>query len=286
MILRFILFALMGVGIIGFTGVAWMASHPTNEAIAAATPLVPATKIKVVTINRAVRAGVLLKSDDIGGREIASDLLSPGYAEDTPEARRALIGAMVRRPMVPGDPLLPADVARPKDSGFLASVVAPGMRAVTVGVDAVSGTAGLIWPGDHVDVILLQTNDDQTKPIGRRIVSETILRAARVVAIDQQLAQGAEPGAKEAPPARTITLEVDPRQAERLAVAARLGKLSFTVLASEALPADAIAAPSSSKPVYAGEVSSAFPDEAKAQPLNATVIKVFSGTNKPEEYQF
>ena len=70
------------------------------------------------------------------------------------------------------------------------------------------------------------------------------------------------------------------------AVAARLGRLSFTVLASESLPADATAAQATSKPVYAGEVSSAFPDEAKAQPLNVTVIKVFSGTNKPEEYQF
>jgi len=286
MILRLILFALMGIGIIGFTGVAWMASHPTNEAIAAATPLVPATKIRVISINRAVRAGVLLKPDDIGGRELTSDQLSPGYAEDTPEARRSLIGAMVRRPMVPGDTVMPGDVARPRDSGFLASVIAPGMRAVTVGVDAVSGTAGLIWPGDHVDVILLQTNDDQTKPIGRRIVSETILRAARVVAIDQQLAQGAEPGAKETPTARTITLEVDPRQAERLAVAGRLGKLSFTVLASESLAADATAAPVVSKPVYAGEVSGAFPDEVKAQPLNPSLLKVFSGTNKPEEYQF
>ena len=100
------------------------------------------------------------------------------------------------------------------------------------------------------------------------------------------MAQGAEPGAKEAAPARTITLEVDPRQAERLAVAARLGRLSFTVLASDSLPGDATVVPQQSKPVYAGDVSSAFPDEAKPLPMNATVIKIFSGTNKPEEYQF
>jgi len=284
MFLRFLLFALMGVGIIGFTGVAWMASHTTNDAVAAA-PLVPATKIKVVTINRAVRAGTLLKSDDIGGREIVADQLAPGYAEDTPEARRALIGSMVRASMVPGDVILPTNVARPRDSGFLAAVVAPGMRAVTVSVDAVTGTAGLIWPGDHVDVILLQATDDLTRPIGRRVVSETILRAARVVAIDQQLAQGAEPGAKEAPAARTITLEVEPREAERLAVAARLGRLSFTVLAAEGMNGDAQAS-TSAKPVYAGEVSSAYPEESKPVPPPASVLKVFSGSNKPEEYQF
>ena len=284
MFLRFLLFALMGVGIFGFTAVAWIASHPVNDAVAATTPLVPATKLKVVTIARPVRGGTLLKSDDIGGREIPSDQLGPGYAEDSPEARRALIGAMVRTTMQPGDPILPSNIARPHDSGFLASVVAPGRRAVTVAVDAVSGTAGLIWPGDRVDVILLQTTDDVTKPIGRRVASETILHAVRVVAIDQQLAQGAEPGAKEGPAARTITLEVEPRQVEQLAVAARLGKLSFSVLAAE--PAIEPSSGPGRAPVYAGEVSNAYPEESKAQPPAASIIRVFSGTNKPEEYQF
>ncbi len=285
MILRFLLFALMGVGIVGFTGVAWIASRPAaNEAVAAA-PLVPTTKLKVVTIARPVRAGTLLKSDDITGREIPTDQLPAGYSEDTPDARRALIGAMVRNSIAPGDPILVSNIARPHDSGFLAAVVAPGMRAVTVAVDAVTGTAGLIWPGDHVDVLLLQTTDDVTKPIGRRVASETILHGVRVVAIDQQLAQGAEPGAKDAPAARTITLEVEPRQAERLAVAARLGRLSFTVLASDSGSADASLA-DNSKPVYAGEVSSAYPEESKPVPPPAAILKVFSGTNKPQEYQF
>ena len=286
MILRFLLFAMMGVGIVGFTAVAWIASHPvTNEAVAAAAPLVPATKVKVVTVARQVRAGTLLKSEDIAGREVFSDQLAAGFSEDTPDTRRALIGAMVRNSMVPGDLILVTNVARPHDSGFLAAVVAPGMRAVTVAVDAVTGTAGLIWPGDHVDVILLQTTDDVTKPIGRRVVSETILRGARVVAIDQQLAQGAEPGAKDAPAARTITLEVEPRQAERLAVAARLGRLSFTVLATDSGVADP-ALGTNGKPVYAGEVSSAYPEESKPVPPAASILKVFSGANKPEEYQF
>ena len=140
MFLRFLLFALMGVGIIGFTGVAWMASHTTNDAVAAA-PLVPATKIKVVTINRAVRAGTLLKSDDIGGRDIVADQLAPGYAEDTPEARRALIGSMVRASMVPGDVILPTNVARPRESGFLAAVGADYLVDIATDPSYASPTA-------------------------------------------------------------------------------------------------------------------------------------------------
>jgi pilus assembly protein CpaB len=45
------------------------------------------------------------------------------------------------------------------------------MRATTVGVNAVGGSAGLIWPGDHVDVILTQVTDDPTLPAARRASS-------------------------------------------------------------------------------------------------------------------
>ena len=65
-------------------------------------------------------------------------------------------GAMVRRSLAPNEPILAGDVLNPGDRGFLAAVLGTGMRAVTVGVDPVSGTAGLIWPGDHVDVVLTQ----------------------------------------------------------------------------------------------------------------------------------
>ena len=110
---------------------------------------------------------------------------------DTPAAARELAGSMVRRSLQPQEVLLPADLLRPGDHGFLAAVLRPGMRATTVGVDAVSGTAGLIWPGDHVDVILTQVNEDQSLPAAHRASAETVLADVRVIAIDQQLMQGA-----------------------------------------------------------------------------------------------
>ena len=63
---------------------------------------------------------------------------------------------MVRQTLLQHQVILPADIMRPGDHGFLAAVLTPGRRATSIGVDAVSGTAGLIWPGDHVDVILTQ----------------------------------------------------------------------------------------------------------------------------------
>ena len=65
-----------------------------------------------------------------------------------------------------------ADVLRPRDRGFLASVLAPDSRAISINVDAESGVSGLIWPGDYVDVVLTQVND-KADP-AHRALSETV----------------------------------------------------------------------------------------------------------------
>ena len=44
-----------------------------------------------------------------------------------------------------------------------------------------SGTAGLIWPGAHVDVILTQSLDDTKVPAARRVAAETVLQEGDLV---------------------------------------------------------------------------------------------------------
>ena len=140
---------------------------------------------------------------------------------------------MIRRSLGEGQPIIPADVVRPGDQGFLAAVLGPNMRAITVAVDAVSGTAGLIWPGDRVDLILTQALDNPTLTAGRRVAAETVLSDARVIAIDQQIVQGQAPEGTVTPATRTATLEVTAAAAERVLVAARLGKLALSVLSAD-----------------------------------------------------
>jgi len=82
---------------------------------------------------------------------------------------------MVRQSLPAGTPILPGAVIRPGDHGFLAAVLRPGMRAVSVGVDAVTGTAGLIWPGDRVDLLLTQSLSGANLPPGRQVAAETVL---------------------------------------------------------------------------------------------------------------
>jgi pilus assembly protein CpaB len=164
------------------------------------------------------------------------------------------------------------------------------MRATTVGVDAVSGAAGLIWPGDHVDVLLTQTLDDPSVPLGQRIAAELVLRDCRVIATGQQLVQGTITADGKAPPpaATTVTLEVTPEEAERVAVATRLGPLSLVVISSESAPVTAqtpAEEAAANQPVWADEVSPAL-SNLHAAPSVAAIVHVFQGSDGSQDYKF
>ena len=66
----------------------------------------------------------------------------------------AFAGWVARDPFVPGEPVTEAKIVSPGSRGFLAAVLAPGMRAVSVPVTATSGISGFVFPGDQVDILV------------------------------------------------------------------------------------------------------------------------------------
>lgn len=141
-------------------------------------------------------------------------------------------GAVVRLPLVAGEPLTPDRIVVPGDRSFLAAVLHPGMRAASVAVTAISGTSGFIFPGDRVDVLL--THVLPPEPVegaaapqsnAPRHATETVLRDLRVLAIDQKI----ENKASEVVVAHTATLEVTDKQSETLALIAEMGKLTLSL---------------------------------------------------------
>ena len=274
--------ALLAAIVLGFGGlliVAWIGLQlPAKPPVAAVATVAPITA-KILVAAQPLHAGTLLKYDDIQPHDLLVSEVPAGARADTPQERAELVGSMVRRSLQPQEVLLPADVLRPGDHGFLAAVLEPGMRAATVGVDAVSGTAGLIWPGDHVDVLLTQVNDDQTLPAAHRASAETVLGDVRVIAIDQQLMQGATGNSTDQGATHTVTLEVTEAQARRVALAARLGHLSLIVRAADALPGTQDDKPETT---WGGDVSPALnPGRTVGR-----VIRIYRGTTEDKESRF
>jgi pilus assembly protein CpaB len=281
MLLRVGFFFMMALGLIGFGTVAWISTRPPPSA---KTVVVTPTTISVLTAARPVHAGVLLKPEDIGTRPVpVNDPAAAGSMHDSPDTRSALVGSMVRRSLSAGDVLRDVDLMRLGDHGFLAAVLEPGMRAVTIAVDNTTGSAGLIWPGDRVDLILTQSIQDTSVPLGRRVAAETVLSNARVIAIDQQIIQGAAPTNSDNAQ-RTVTLEVTEQEAQRISVAIRLGRLSLSVRSAEK---SQVAGGESSSPqmTWASDVMPALGAAAPpATPDN--IVRVFQGAGDVKEFKY
>jgi pilus assembly protein CpaB len=136
-------------------------------------------------------------------------------------------GAVVRKAVKAGKTLSPDDITKAGDGGFLSAVLEPGMRAVSIAVTATTGAAGFIAPGDRVDLIVthrIKTGRSEGATEDT-VISETFVRDVRVVAVDQSL----NTPENKAAIAKNVTVEVNESQAEQIAVAIEMGKISMAL---------------------------------------------------------
>ncbi len=277
MALRITFFALMALGLLGLGAIAFVATHPARPTIAAVAPR-PVTE-RVLVASRAIRAGSLIKPEDLTAKAIPIAQRQPSESLDTPAMRRALTGSMVRRSLTAGEPVRRDELLRPGDHGFLAAVLKPGMRAVTVGVDDITGTAGLIWPGDKVDLILTEKISNPAITQGQSIVAETVLSDVRVIAIDQRLIEGAAAG-EPTRQAHTVTLEVTEAEAQKVQVAVRLGRLSLSVRSAQNVAGIA----PGHRATWASDVSPALASVSHSPP--GGVMNIWQGAANAQEFKF
>lgn len=137
-----------------------------------------------------------------------TDLFGP----DKQEKRTVLRG------IEPGELVLTAKVSGFGQNARVATQVTAGKRAFTIPIDAVRGVAGLIVPGDRVDILL-------TRTINKSPTTSVILQDVPVIATDQR----SNKENTRARVAKTATVEVDPTQAAKLTLAQSVGKLTLTL---------------------------------------------------------
>jgi pilus assembly protein CpaB len=227
---RTILVAFLAIALAGATALyarSWLQNQQAS--VATATVVEPAAEMppppppaEVLVAAFDLPAGVLVKPEDLRWQAWPVDSVPPSYVVKGRRDIGEFAGAVVRRGLGLGEPVTDSLLVRPGDRGFLAAVLDPGKRAISVPVNSASGNAGLIFPGDRVDLILTHRIGDGE--VGR-LASETVLQDVRVIAIDQKVDD--QQGAALQP--RTATLEVTPKEAEVVSVVLELGKLSLSL---------------------------------------------------------
>jgi pilus assembly protein CpaB len=227
---RVLLFAVAAIASAGATAYlvqGWLNHQRAEFARSAKAPAQKPASTAVLVARRALPAGTFVKPDDVRWQPWPEGSIDASYVQQGQRDPASFTGAVVRRGIVAGEPITEARVVKPGDRGFLAAVLNPGSRAVSVPVTVSSAISGLVFPGDRVDLILSHRSGEQSE--GNKadtiLASETVLTNVRVIAIDQstddQKSNRAIP--------KTATLEVTPRQAEMVMVAAELGKLAFSL---------------------------------------------------------
>lgn len=221
---------LIGFAIVMAVVTALLARSLMSDAPAPATAAEAAApaSLKVLVAGVNLSTGRILVRQDMVWQSWPDNRLHDSYLVEGKFDPETMVGNVVRFPIRAGEPVTRAGTVARGERGFLAAALQPGMRAVTVGITQVSGISGFIFPGDRVDVIL--NHEVEVSDSENRLASETVVQNVRVLAVDTRTeVQSAGPDAPQAQIGKTVTLEVTPKIAEKIALIERLGNLTLAL---------------------------------------------------------
>lgn len=173
--------------------------------------------------------GAVVSTETMAIRKIPSEYIS--RATVTPDTFDMVVGSSLKIPMRKGEPLLQSSVVGADKSTFSGKIKA-GWRAITFPVDEVNSIAGLLQPGDRVD-LLLTVKSAEASSGGTPQHEQTIclLQDVAVLATGQDLRPASLEDSKGRDGGRfsTATVELSPSDASKMIVAQQAGKISATL---------------------------------------------------------
>jgi pilus assembly protein CpaB len=248
------------------------------QQVQAVQPAKEEPKKKVFVAVKALPMGTILKPEDLKSIPWPENALDPTFIQDGATSAANMAGKVVKVAVLANQPITNTSIVGPGERGFLAAVLKPGMRAVSVQVNPTTGVAGFIFPGDRVDMLLSHEVTGANGTLLRG--SETVLENIRVIAVDQ-ITNDTD---KIAGIRSTVTIEVQPKFVELINVSKKLGEISLSLrplAQTDSEKADLASKidPATGKPVAAADMKSSDEQEPKMPPLaerSLTVDREFS----------
>lgn len=200
----------------------------------------PIAGLRVLVASKNVEAGSRIGPESLEWRDWTQAAVSPNFVQQSqrPTAIQDFTGAVARQAIVAGEPIVAERVVKAGDQGFMAAIVRPGFRAVSVKVSQESAASGFILPNDRVDVILTRkvTMPGLSGSSNEQVRSGVVLQDVRVLAIDQTYKQKAGDDQEATTKPGVALLELSPRDCELLAMADEMGDLSLALRSVENQP--------------------------------------------------
>lgn len=204
-----------------------MGEEKPQVAQTASAPAIAMDRVLVATQDLSYGAEIV--QEQVKWLDWPKDAIPPGTIAESadPKALDSLKGSYVRIPIANGEPVRKERLVKGVTAGLMSTMLPAGSRAVAIDVSANSTAGGFILPNDRVDVIKTYRDASATKESGLEVMtSEVVVTNVRVLAMGQTIEKkGAEPVVV----GSTATLELSPRQAERVLLAQRTGQLALSL---------------------------------------------------------
>ncbi len=175
--------------------------------------------VRVVVASADIPVGTTINTNQVKTADWPKASVPQGALSSTDQ----VAGRIAIDRFVPGDVIVEAKLV-PKEgqTGIMTYKIPEGHRAMTVAVDQVAGVAGFITPGNKVDVVLTTSPPGASQPI-----SKIVLQNVPVLATGQVVSEQQKDGKPVVVP--TVTVDVTPEDAEKLAIASTQGRLQLVL---------------------------------------------------------
>lgn len=205
------------------------------------------TPVKVLAAAKDIPEGTVLDETMLETVEVPKQFLQPGAVRELAEAADRVSDV----PLLKGTQVLESMLRASREEG-VARRVPPEKRAFSIAVNEVSAVAGLISPGDQVDVLVTANTGSmqQGRAVSEGTITRVLLQNVLVLAVNQVSSTRAAPRAAtrqksegnvvgQAPGSgqntqgiRTLTLALSPEDTQKAALAQEIGSLSVALRSS------------------------------------------------------
>lgn len=173
--------------------------------------------VQVVVAATDLPVGVILSAKNLTTLDWFGDTLPTGaFTKAEPVVGRPLL-----YPLAAKQPVLELDLGVQGAGVGLAGKIPEGMRATAVKSNEISGVAGFLYPGSHVDVLVTFTPSGGNMPM-----TKTVLQNVQVLTAGQTI----EPDPQGRPHSvNVVTVLVNPEDSQRLQLASSQGNIQFVL---------------------------------------------------------
>jgi len=226
----------------------------------------------VVVATRPLRYGMELTDPDLAEVPWQVNAVPKGIFRTKAELLQGKDRRSVLSSIEINEPILEWKITGPGQRASLSALIEEGMTAVTVSVNEIVGVAGFVLPGDRVNVLLTRTDTQRGE------YTDVLMQNVRVLAVNQL----ADDKVEKPVVAKAVTLEVSMQDAQKLTLAANVGRLSLTLRQAGAAVGDITRRVTTTDLGVGSLVATIDPKPKVEAPDPFSVIGVYRSLNRSE----